>query len=146
MGRNYLFTSESVTEGHPDKMCDRISDAILDAILAQDPEARVACETTVTTGTVHVMGEITTSAQVDYPKVVREAIRAIGYDRAKYGFDCDTCGVLVTLDRQSPDIALGVDRALEAKEGATEEALAVGAGDQGMMFGYASAFILGILV
>ena len=138
MGRNYLFTSESVTEGHPDKMCDRISDAILDAILAQDPEARVACETTVTTGTVHVMGEITTSAQVDYPKVVREAIRAIGYDRAKYGFDCDTCGVLVTLDRQSPDIALGVDRALEAKEGATEEALAVGAGDQGMMFGYAS--------
>ena len=102
MSRNYLFTSESVTEGHPDKICDRISDSILDAILAQDKEARVACETTVTTGTVHVMGEITTTAQVDYQSIVREAIREIGYDRAKYGFDCDTCGVLVTLDRQSP--------------------------------------------
>ncbi len=138
MGRKYLFTSESVTEGHPDKICDRISDSILDAILAEDPEARVACETTVTTGSVHVMGEITTTAQVDYQKIVREAIREIGYDRAKYGFDCDTCGVMITLDRQSPDIAMGVDKAWEAKEGADEAQLSTGAGDQGMMFGYAS--------
>ncbi len=138
MERNYLFTSESVTEGHPDKICDRISDSILDAILAVDPMARVACETTVTTGMVHVMGEISTTAQIDYQKIVREAVRTVGYDRAKYGFDCDTCGVLVTLDRQSPDIARGVDQALEAKEGAMDLGLSVGAGDQGMMFGYAS--------
>ena len=138
MGRKYLFTSESVTEGHPDKICDRISDSILDAILAQDPMARVACESTVTTGTVHVMGEITTTAQVDYQNIVRETIREIGYDRAKYGFDCDTCGVLITLDRQSPDIAMGVDQAWEAKEGDEDSAMSTGAGDQGMMFGYAS--------
>ncbi len=138
MGRNYLFTSESVTEGHPDKICDKISDSILDAILAQDPAARVACETTVTTGTVHVMGEITTTAQVDYQSIVRETVREIGYDRAKYGFDCDTCGVMVTLDRQSPDIAMGVDQAWEAKEGDEDAAMSTGAGDQGMMFGYAS--------
>ncbi len=138
MGRNYLFTSESVTEGHPDKICDCISDSILDAILSQDPDARVACETTVTTGTVHVMGEITTTATVDYQSVVRETVRKIGYDRAKYGFDCDTCGVLVTLDRQSPDIAMGVDKAWEAKEGDEDLAMTTGAGDQGMMFGYAS--------
>lgn len=138
MGRNFLFTSESVTEGHPDKICDRISDRVLDAILAQDPQARVACETTVTTGTVHLMGEITTTAQVDYQQVIREAIREIGYDRAKYGFDCDTCGVMVTLDRQSPDIAMGVDRAWEARKGSEDSAMATGAGDQGMMFGYAS--------
>ncbi len=138
MGRNYLFTSESVTEGHPDKICDRISDSILDAILAMDPEARVACESTVTTGTVHVMGEITTKAQVDYQSIVRETIREIGYDRAKYGFDCDTCGVLITLDRQSPDIAMGVDQAWEAKAGDEDSAMSTGAGDQGMMFGYAS--------
>ncbi len=138
MGRNYLFTSESVTEGHPDKICDRISDSILDAILAIDPEARVACETTVTTGTVHVMGEITTTAQVDYQSIVRETIREIGYDRAKYGFDCDTCGVMITLDRQSPDIAMGVDQAWEAKGGDEDAAMSTGAGDQGMMFGYAS--------
>ncbi|MBQ7095077.1 MAG: methionine adenosyltransferase [Clostridia bacterium] len=138
MAKKYLFTSESVTEGHPDKICDRISDSILDAILAQDPEARVACESTVTTGSVHVMGEITTTAQVDYQKIVRQAIREIGYDRAKYGFDCDTCGVMITLDRQSPDIAMGVDKAWEAKEGNEEASLATGAGDQGMMFGYAS--------
>ena len=138
MGRKYFFTSESVTEGHPDKICDRISDSVLDAILAQDPMARVACETTVTTGTVHVMGEITTTAQVDYQHIVRETIREIGYDRAKYGFDCDTCGVLVTLDRQSPDIAMGVDQAWEAKEGDEDASMSTGAGDQGMMFGYAS--------
>ncbi len=138
MARKYLFTSESVTEGHPDKICDCISDSILDAILAQDPMARVACETTVTTGSVNIMGEITTTAQVDYQKIAREAIRAIGYDRAKYGFDCDTCGVMVTLDRQSPDIAMGVDQAWEAKEGSADAALSTGAGDQGMMFGYAS--------
>ena len=111
-----LFTSESVTEGHPDKICDQISDAVLDALLAQDPMSRVACETAVTTGLVLVMGEITTKAQIDIQTIVRETIREIGYDRAKYGFDCDTCGVIVALDEQSPDIAMGVDKALEAKE------------------------------
>ena len=125
MARHYLFTSESVTEGHPDKICDQISDAILDAILAQDPGARVACETTCSTGLVHIMGEITTSCYVDIPGTAREVIRSIGYDRAKYGFDCDTCGVITNIDGQSPDIALG-----------TNDDVA-GAGDQGMMFGYA---------
>ncbi len=112
-----LFTSESVTEGHPDKICDQISDAVLDAILAQDPDARVACETTVTTGLVHVMGEITTTCYVDIPKIARQVVRDIGYDRAKFGFDCDTCAVLTSIDEQSPDIAMGVDKCLEAKEG-----------------------------
>ncbi len=131
-----LFTSESVTEGHPDKICDQISDAILDAILEQDPMARVACETTVSTGLVHVMGEITTSCYVDIPKIARGVIRDIGYDRAKYGFDCDTCAVITNIDEQSADIALGVDRSLESKEASSEE-MDNGAGDQGMMFGYA---------
>ena len=131
-----LFTSESVTEGHPDKICDQISDAILDAILEQDPMARVACETTVSTGLVHVMGEITTSCYVDIPKIARGVIRDIGYDRAKYGFDCDTCAVITNIDEQSADIALGVDRSLESKEAQSQE-LDNGAGDQGMMFGYA---------
>lgn len=133
-----LFTSESVTEGHPDKICDQISDAVLDAIMAKDPEARVACETAVTTGLVMVMGEITTNCYVDIPKVVRQKIREIGYDRAKYGFDCDTCAVMTTLDEQSRDIAMGVDEALESREGQKDDVEAVGAGDQGMMFGFAT--------
>ena len=128
-----LFTSESVTEGHPDKICDQISDAVLDAILEKDPNGRVACETTVSTGLVHIMGEITTSCYVDIPKIAREVIRSIGYDRAKYGFDCDTCGIITNIDEQSADIALGVDKSFEAKaEGESE--LDNGAGDQGMMF------------
>ena len=134
---HHFFTSESVTEGHPDKICDQISDAILNEILAQDPYARVACETTCTTGMVQVMGEISTSCYVDIPKIARDTVREIGYDRAKYGFDCDTCAVLTAIDEQSADIALGVDNSLESKEGAAEADLAIGAGDQGMMFGYA---------
>lgn len=135
-----LFTSESVTEGHPDKIADQISDGVLDAILAQDPNARVACETSVTTGLVLVFGEISTKCYVDIPKVVRETIRGIGYTRAKFGFDCDTCAVLTAIDEQSPDIAMGVDKALEARTGEMSEAEieAIGAGDQGMMFGYAT--------
>ena len=133
-----LFTSESVTEGHPDKICDQISDAVLDSILARDPMARVACETAVTTGMVLVMGEISTSCYVDIPKVVRNTIKEIGYDRAKYGFDCDTCSVLTSIDEQSGDIAMGVDEALESREGEKDEVDAVGAGDLGMMFGFAT--------
>ena len=130
-----LFTSESVTEGHPDKVCDQISDSVLDAILAQDPMARVACETAVNTGLVLVMGEITTSAYVDIPKIVRDTINQIGFDRAEYGFDGQTCGVITSIDEQSPDIAMGVDKALESRENKEEDEN--GAGDQGMMFGYA---------
>jgi len=135
-----LFTSESVTEGHPDKMCDQISDAILDALLEQDPMSRVACETCATTGLVMVMGEITTKAYVDIQKIVRDTVCKIGYTRAKYGFDAMTCGVITAIDEQSPDIAMGVDRALEARENkmSDEEIEAIGAGDQGMMFGYAT--------
>ena len=133
---HFLFTSESVTEGHPDKICDQISDAVLDAILERDPMGRVACETTVSTGLVHIMGEISTSCYIDLPKLTRDVIREIGYDRAKYGFDCDTCGVITNIDEQSGDIALGVDKALENKQGECDE-LQNGAGDQGMMFGYA---------
>ena len=136
MNKHYLFTSESVTEGHPDKICDQISDAVLDAILTEDPNGRVACETTVSTGLVHIMGEISTSCYVDIARIAREVVREIGYDRSKYGFDCDTCGIIVNIDEQSGDIALGVDKSLESKSGEDSE-LQNGAGDQGMMFGYA---------
>lgn len=136
--KRMLFTSESVTEGHPDKMSDQISDSILDAILEKDPEGRVACETLVTTGQVHVVGEISTKCYVDIPKIIRKTITDIGYTRAKYGFDAETCGILVSLDEQSPDIAQGVNKAIEAREGDMDEADAIGAGDQGMMFGYAT--------
>ncbi len=136
MNKHYLFTSESVTEGHPDKICDQISDAVLDAIMAEDPNGRVACETTASTGLIHIMGEISTSCYVDISKIAREVVREIGYDSSDYGFDCDTCGIIVNIDEQSGDIALGVDKSLESKSGEDSE-LQNGAGDQGMMFGYA---------
>ena len=137
MGESYTFTSESVTEGHPDKMCDQISDSILDAIFEEDPESRVACETMATTGLVVVAGEISTNAHVDYPRVVRDTVNSIGYDRSSYGFDGHTCSVITSIDRQSPDIAMGVDKAAEQRAGADDLYDEIGAGDQGMMFGYA---------
>lgn len=133
----YLFTSESVTEGHPDKICDKISDSILDAILAQDPDSRVACETFATTGIISIMGEVTTNATIDVAEIARETVREIGYDNAEYGFDCNTCAVISSLHKQSPDIALGVDKCAEAKAGEQSDGLDTGAGDQGLMFGYA---------
>ncbi len=137
MSKKYLFTSESVTEGHPDKMCDKISDAILDEMLRQDPMSRVACETFATTGVITVMGEITTEGYVDIPEVVRKTVEKIGYDRAKYGFDCHTCAVMTSIHEQSPDIAMGVDKCIEAKDGTMTDELDTGAGDQGLMSGYA---------
>ena len=137
MARHYLFTSESVTEGHPDKVCDQISDAVLDAILEKDPMARVACETTVTTGLIHVMGEITTKHYTDIPSIVRRTVERIGYTDPAYGFDYRSCAVMTAIDEQSPDIAMGVNESFELQEGGTDEADRIGAGDQGMMFGYA---------